>query len=105
MSRVYTITNQPGQSIDVETREYTARTLQNARNLLCMHMGECPFDRKSGIDEGLMHMPVTEVNRLVFREVQRALRWEPDVAVTDARAVYLEDGTVYIEAMVSVKEG
>lgn len=105
MSRIYTITNQSGQAIDVETREYTKRTLQNARNLLCMQMGECPFDRRSGLDAGLLHLPATEVNRLVFEEVQRVLRWEPDVIPVDARAVFLEDGTAYIEAMVSVKEG
>ena len=105
MSRVYTISNQSGQTIDVETREYAARTLQNARNLLCMQMGECPFDRKSGIDAGLLHMPASEVRRLVFEEVQRALRWEPDVVLQDARAVFTDEGTAYIEAMVSVKEG
>lgn len=105
MGRVYTITSRSGQSIDVETREYVARTLQNAKNLLCMRMGECPYDRKSGLDAGLLHMNAVQVQRYAFEEVQRVLRWEPDITLISARPVFAEDGTAYIEAKVSVKEG
>lgn len=105
MSRTYTITSQSGQTIDVNTREYVARTLQNARNLLCMHLGECPYDRKSGLDAGLLHMNAAQVRRYVFEEVQRVLRWEPDVTLISARPVFVDHETAYIEATVSIKEG
>lgn len=104
---IYEINNIPGP-IDFECNDnLLKRTLQNAKNLLVLHMGELPYDRLRGFDRGLYHLPVQRMQEQLFDEVQRAMLWEPDVQVRQVEAVPLEDGEYYITAQleISFEEG
>lgn len=105
MQEVYTINNLSGEPIDFETREYIARTLQNAKNLLCLRKGEVPFDRMSGVDTAIEHMAHGQMQEIITAEVERVLAWEPDVRVRAVRARAVDAGMVYIEADVTIEEG
>lgn len=101
---IFTINNMPGEAIDFETREYTKRTLQNAKNLLRLRLGETPYDRKMGLDTQLDHMAYGDLSRVILAEVTRVMAWEPDVTVIAARATPLGAGEIYIEADIAIEE-
>lgn len=103
MADIYTINNLRG-SIDFETREYYARTLQNAKNLLCTWKGEIPYDRMAGLDPALISLTFPRLQDILLAEVTRALAWEPDVRVVAARARVVELGVLYVEADVTIME-
>lgn len=101
---LYTINNLPAP-IDFETREFVARTLQNAKNLLRCYKGEVPYDRMKGIDPAVYHKDYARLQAVITQEVERVLRWEPDVNVQAARCKILSDTELYIEADVEIEEG
>lgn len=103
MADVYTINNL-SESINFETREYVARTLQNAKNLLCCWKGEIPYDRMAGLDPALIDLTFPQLQNTIFAEATRALAWEPDVQVKAARAVAVDVGVLYIEVDVVIQE-
>lgn len=78
------------------------RTLQNAKNLLMCRMGEVPYDRFCGFDPMLYDLPIDEMETELLPELDRLMMWEPDIEVIDAEATLLDDGSVYIKAIIEV---
>lgn len=106
MERIYTIDTR-AREIDFEATEYVGRTLENARNLLLLRMGEVPYDRMRGIAPALLELDYAAAQNLITQEVTRALGWEPDVRVLAARILPAGDGTdgaFILEADVAVTE-
>lgn len=94
------------RAIDTEATEYVRRTLQNARNLLMLTMGEVPYDRMRGIHPGLFEMSLAQAENVITQEVVRVLAWEPDIRVSAVRLLPETNGTdgmFIIEADVFVK--
>lgn len=82
---IYTISNRPA-AIQWETRDWVTRTLQNARNLIMLRLGEVPYDRLRGLDPEIYDRPLSDMLPGLRQEVERALAWEVDARVTGARA-------------------
>lgn len=100
----YQIDNMPSP-IDFQGSDVTARTLQNAKNLLMCRMGEVPYDRYRGFDPSLFDLPVEEFEAELLPELDRVMMWEPDVEVLDAEASFLDDGSIYIKVVLDVPTG
>lgn len=88
--------------IDWQEDDIVQRTLQNAKNLLMCRMGEVPYDRYIGFDPALYDLPIGELETELLPELDRVMMWEPDVEVVDAEATLLDDGSVYIKAIIEV---
>lgn len=88
--------------IDFQEDDEILRALQNAKNLLMCTMGEVPYDRYRGFDKGLYDLPMEEFENELLPELDRIMMWEPDVEVVDGEGKLLEDGSVYIKAIVEV---
>lgn len=88
--------------IDFGTEDPIRRTLQNAKNLLMCRMGEVPYDRYRGFDPALFDMTINDMRMELLPELDRVMMYEPDVEVVDAEATLLEDGSVYIKAVIDV---
>lgn len=99
---MYQIDNIPSP-IDFQTTDVIKRTLQNAKNLLMCRMGEVPYDRYRGFDPALYDLPMDEMRKELMPELDRVMMWEPDVSVVAAEATLMEDGGVYIKAILNVK--
>ena len=97
----YEIDNVPSP-IDFQEDDEILRALQNAKNLLMGTMGEVPYDRYRGFDKGLYDLPMEEFENELLPELDRIMMWEPDVEVVDGEGKLLEDGSVYIKAIVEV---
>lgn len=99
----FVITNIPG-NINFECRRnFTERTVQNAKNLLMCRMGEIPFDRQRGFDPALMDLPIDELRENLLPELDRVMLWEPDVEVVSAEA-WLEDGQTIISCVIEIPD-
>ena len=98
---LYKIDNRPAR-VDFEATEIIARTLQNAKNLLMLRMGEVPYDRLRGFNPALFDLPMPELRAALLPELDRVMLWEPDVEVAEA-ACWLEDGETVIEAMLEIE--
>lgn len=88
--------------INFQTGDVLQRTLQNAKNLLMCHMGEVPYDRFRGFDPALFDLPMDELNEELLPELDRIMEWDPDIEVEEAEASLLEDGSLYITAIIDV---
>lgn len=98
----YEINNVPAP-IDWECNDdLLRRTLQNAKNLLMLSMGECPYDRLRGFDRALYYLPANEMQQKVLPEVTRAMLWEPDVQVLSASVQPLDGGEYLVSAQVEI---
>jgi len=91
--------------INFQTADKTLRTLQNAKNLLMCCMGEVPYDRLRGFDQGILELPMTEIDDELIPELDRIMMWEPDVEVEDAETTLLDNGNIYIKVIIDVNEG
>ena len=91
--------------INFQESDFILRTLQNAKNLLMCRMGEVPYDRFRGFDPALYDLPIDKLREELIPELDRVMLWEPDVEVVDADAILLEDGSVYIKAILEVNTG
>lgn len=78
------------------------RTLQNAKNLLMCRMFEVPYDRYRGFDPDLFDLTIREMRAELIPELDRLMTYEPDAEVVDAEATLLEDGSVYIKAIIDI---
>ena len=97
----YQIDNLPSP-IDFQEEDIIKRALQNAKNLLMCRLGEVPFDRCRGLDPGIYDLPIEELRAELLPELDRVMAWEPDVEVVDAEATLLNDGQIYIKAIVEI---
>lgn len=88
--------------IDFQEDDIIARTLQNAKNLLMCQMGEVPYDRYRGFDASLYDLPMQDFGNELLPELDRVMMWEPDVEVVDAEAKLMDDGSIYIKAIIDV---
>lgn len=80
----YIINNRP-EPIDFEIRDDPLRrTIQNAKNLLMLHMGEVPYDRYRGFDPAIYHLPKDQMQHELMTDLDRIMLWEPDVEVVSA---------------------
>lgn len=101
----YQITNQPGP-IDFECNsDIILRTIQNAKNLLMLRMGEVPYDRYRGFDPALYHLPLPELREKLLPELDRVMLWEPDVEVVDAECEPGDNGEIKITVTIEVNIG
>lgn len=100
----YQIDNIPSP-IDWQESSIVQRTLQNAKNLLMCRMGEVPYDRFSGFNPALYDLPIEELRTELLPELDRVMLWEPDAEVVDAEATMLENGGLYIKAIIEVNIG
>jgi len=98
---VYVIDNRP-TPIDYEVKSEALRAVQNAKNLLMTRRGEVPYDRMRGFDWSLFDLPAEEFQDLLLPELDRALLWEPDAEIVDARHYHDDKGTLIIEAEIEV---
>ncbi len=99
---MYQIDNIPSP-IDFQGKDVIKRTLSNAKNLLMCRMGEVPYDRYRGFDPALYDLPIDELRKELMPELDRVMMWEPDISVVAAEATLMEDGSVYIKAILNVK--
>ena len=97
----YKIDNRP-TPIDFESTGIIERTIQNAKNLLMLRMGEVPYDRYRGFDAALYDLPIQEMRQALLPELDRIMLWEPDVEVVDAECWLDENGEVVIEAVIEI---
>ena len=81
-----------------------ARTVQNAKNLLMIQMGEVPYDRLRGFDPALYHLPMEEMRMALLPELDRVMMWEPDVEVASATAKIDDNGEILITVVIEVRE-
>ena len=106
----YIITNQqediPFENCDTEVK----RVIQNAKNLLMTQMGEVPYDRLRGFDNGLMSLPIDQFRAELPREIDRILLWEPRAKAVSATAEMIRDeknrirnGDVLIQVVIDVQ--
>lgn len=80
----YIINNRP-EPIDFEIRDDPLRrTIQNAKNLLMLRMGEVPYDRYRGFDPAIYHLPKDQMQHELMADLDRIMLWEPDVEVVSA---------------------
>lgn len=97
----YRIDNLPSP-IDFQENDIIKRTLQNAKNLLMCRVGEVPYDRCRGFDPRLYDLPIEELRARLLPELDITMEWEPDVEVVDASATLLDNGQVYIAAILEI---
>lgn len=97
----YTIDNQYAP-IDFEATEDVRRTLQNAKNLLMIRMGEVPYDRYRGFDHALFDLPLQEMGEKLLPELDRVMLWEPDAEVVDGHCAHDGQGGTIITATIEV---
>lgn len=102
MADMFTINNLP-EPINIDTREFISRTIQNAKNLLRLWKGEVPYDRMRGLDPALKHMSFSKIQSCIFAEVTRVMNWEPDVRVMAVRTRIVGEGELYIEADILIE--
>lgn len=79
-----------------------SRTVQNAKNLLMIQMGEVPYDRLRGIDPALYHMPLEDMRQALLPELDRVMAWEPDVEVAEAEADIDKNGEIIITVIIEI---
>ena len=104
MAERYEINSIPGP-IDFECEDdFTARTLQNAKNLLLCRKGEIPFDRERGLDREIFDMPLSEAEEILLPELDRVMLWEPDVEVVSATMDRDADGGTIIRCVVELPD-
>lgn len=99
----YIINNLP-EPIDFETTDPVKRTMQNAKNLLMCRMGEVPYDRFRGFDNGLYDLPDSRFLEELVPELDRVMMEEPDAEVVDGEIKYLGDKP-YIEVTIEITIG
>ena len=99
----YVIDNRPLPLTFTIGDDDTARTIQNAKNLIMTMQGEVPYNRLIGFDGTLFSLPITEMNERLIEAIDDALEFEPDAEAVEARA-YIEDGETVIEAVIEVAE-
>lgn len=99
----YQIDNIPSP-IDFQGSDMRKRTLQNAKNLLMCRMGEVPYDRCRGFDPALYDLPINELQEELLPELDRLMIYEPDAEIVSADASLLDNGGVYIQAIVELPE-
>ncbi|MBQ6960877.1 MAG: hypothetical protein IJP78_07880 [Clostridia bacterium] len=98
----YIIDNQP-QEINFEIGgEIIPRTVQNAKNLLMIQMGEVPYDRFRGFDPAVYHLPIDKLRMALLPELDRVMLWEPDAEVVEATAEVNKDGEIVITATLDI---
>ena len=98
----YIIDNQP-QEINFEIGgEIIPRTVQNAKNLLMIQMGEVPYDRFRGFDPAVYHRPIDKLRMALLPELDRVMLWEPDAEVVEATAEVNKDGEIVITATLDI---
>jgi len=97
----YKIDNRPAH-IDFEVQDIIGRTIQNAKNLLMLRMGEVPYDRYRGFDASLFDLPIIEMRAALLPELDRIMLWEPDVEIVDAECFLDENGEAIIEAVIQI---
>lgn len=100
----YTIDNVYGSPIDFECNsDDLKRTLQNAKNLLMIRMGEVPYDRYMGFDHDLFDLPLNELNERLMTEIDRLMLYEPDVVAVSAKASILNNNQVLITVVIETE--
>lgn len=90
--------------IDFQGRDFTRRTLQNAKNLLMCRMGEVPYDRMRGLNQALFELPMSKLREELLPELDLVMMYEPDVEVVSAEAKLLDDGGLYIRCVLDVTD-
>jgi hypothetical protein len=90
--------------IDWENTDFTARTLQNAKNLLRLKQGELPYDRLRGLDARVWDASLPKLRAALPDAVRLALGWEPDITFVSCDFIKAGDGTTVIRAVVDVTE-
>ena len=99
----YIIDNQP-QEINFEIGgEIIPRTVQNAKNLLMIQMGEVPYDRFRGFDPAVYHLPIDKLRMALLPELDRVMLWEPDAKVVSATADMNEEKEIVITVVLEIK--
>ncbi len=88
--------------IDFQESDPVKRTLQNAKNLLMCRMGELPYDRYRGFNPALYALPADQFDEALMPELDRIMMWEPNVEIVSAEATLLDNGQVYVKAIVDV---
>ena len=88
--------------IDFQGSDIHLRTLQNAKNLLMCQVGEVPYDRCRGFDPSLYDLPINDLRTELLPELDRLMMYEPDVEVVSASASLLDNGGVYIQAILEL---
>jgi len=97
------IINNRQEPVDFEIGDdMVARTVQNAKNLLLIQMGEVPYDRLRGFDPALYHMPMDDMRLALLPELDRVMMWEPDAEVVSATAETDENGEILITCIIEV---
>lgn len=97
------IINNRQEPVDFEIGDdMVARTVQNAKNLLMIQMGEVPYDRLRGFDPALYHMPMDDMRLALLPELDRVMMWEPDAEVVSATAETDENGEILITCIIEV---
>ena len=97
----YQIDNMPSP-INFEEKDPIRRTLQNAKNLLMCRVGEVPYDRCRGINPELFDLPIGELKAEILPELDLLMSWEPDVEVADAEVSLIDNGQLYIKAILEI---
>lgn len=67
-------------------------------------MGEVPYDRFRGFDNGLYDLPTSRFEEELVQELDRVMMEEPDAEVVDAEIKHLE-GKTYIEVTIEITIG
>lgn len=82
------------------------RIVQNARNLLCMRLGEVALNRWRGIDAALSDVALAQAQDIAQSEIRRVLAWEPRARVLECGARIAEDspGAFLLWARIEVGE-
>ncbi len=99
----YMITNEE-TPIEFECDSETARTLQNAKNLLMTKRGEVPYDRNRGFDQSLFSLPMKQFEEELLPELDRVMLWEPNVNVVDASLQYDQEGNGVLSVTLEVAD-
>lgn len=104
---IYDIDNAP-RAINWEARGYE-RIVQNARNLLCLRLGEVALDRWRGIDGMLNDVAVEHAQAMARSEIARVLAWEPRARVVDCGVRIIQDdnrrtGAFLLWARIEIEE-
>lgn len=89
--------------INFQETDYVQRTLQNAKNLLMLRMGELPYDRYRGFDVSLYDLPIDSFRDALMPELDRVMMWEPDVEVVDAEASIMDNGGIHIKVILEIR--
>lgn len=90
--------------IDFQEGDIRQRTLQNAKNLLMCQMGEVPYDRCRGFDPSLYDLPINDLRAALLPELDRLMMYEPDAEIVSAHASLLDNGGVYIQAIIELPD-